>query len=176
MRHTGVCGGTASSSIILIKFRLWCLGIELILLLSSHFLDCKLSAATTGLQITRTLTGPEPVVLSCLCALGHRVEPVGPVGLWRVGDGGEVELWRVPTADAVVGAKVTGVFTKAIGRGSVPLGVHEHVVARLMAQPRDGPLYGNLALVEVGLEHLEGKVDGNEIIGFETDDILKDDS
>ena len=63
----------------------------------------------------------EAVVLAGLGALGHGVEPEGPVGVGAVGDGGEVELGRVPAADAVVGAEVALVVAEAVGRRAVPL-------------------------------------------------------
>ena len=49
----------------------------------------------------------------------------------------EVELRRVPAADAVVRAEVPGDGV-AVGLGLVPLGEEEHVLAVLVREPRDG--------------------------------------
>ena len=51
----------------------------------------------------------------------------------------EVELRRVPAADAVVRAEVPGDGV-AVGLGLVPLGEEEHVLAVLVGKPGDGLL------------------------------------
>ena len=48
----------------------------------------------------------------------------------------EVELRRVPAADAVVRAEVPGDGV-AVGLGLVPLGEEEHVLAVLVSEPSD---------------------------------------
>ena len=103
---------------------------------------------------------PEAVVLAGLGALGHGVEPVSPIGVRPIWNGGEVELRCVPTADAVVGAEVPLIVAESVGFGAVPLGVHEHIRALLVDEPRDGARNGirvvcHLALaVEIGPEYL----------------------
>ena len=104
---------------------------------------------------------PEAVVLAGLGALGHRVEPVSPIGVRPIRNGGEVELWCIPTADAVVGSEVALIVSECVGLGTVPLGVHKHIRALLVDQPRDGARNGirvvcHLALVvEIGTEYLQ---------------------
>ena len=49
----------------------------------------------------------------------------------------EIKLRRVPATDAVVGAEVTLIVSESVCLGSVPLGVHEHVRALLVYEPRD---------------------------------------
>ena len=49
----------------------------------------------------------------------------------------EVELRRVPAADAVVRAEVS-LDGEVVGLGLVPLGEEEHVLAVLVREPRDG--------------------------------------
>ena len=104
---------------------------------------------------------PEAVVLAGLGALGHRIEPVSPIGVRPIRNGGEVELRCVPTTDAVVGSKVALIVSESVGLGAVPLGVHKHIRALLVDEPRDGArngirVVGHLAfVVEIGSEYLQ---------------------
>ena len=62
----------------------------------------------------------------------HRVKPEGPVRVWTVRNGAEVELRRVPAADAIVRPEVPLVGAEAVRRCPVPFGVDEHIVAVLI--------------------------------------------
>ena len=99
----------------------------------------------------------EAVVLAGLGPFGHGVEPEGPVRVWSVRNGGEVELRRVPAADPVVSAEVAGVVAEAVGGGAVPLGVDEHVVTVLVGQPGDAAFHGQLTFLQKGFQDLEEK-------------------
>ena len=82
------------------------------------------------------------------------VEPKSPVSVGSIRYGREVELWSVPATDPVVGAKVPRVGPEAVGCCPVPLGVDEHVVTLLVAQPGDGSLHGQVPLLQVELKDL----------------------
>ena len=72
----------------------------------------------------------------------------------------EIELGRVPAADAVIRAVVPFVRIEVVGDGSVPLGEHEHVVAFLVAEPGDAPrTLGHVALLQIRLQHLRVECD-----------------
>jgi len=62
----------------------------------------------------------------------YGVEPECPIRVWSVRNGAEIQLRRVPAADAVVRPEVPLVRAEAVGRCPVPFGVDKHVVAVLI--------------------------------------------
>ncbi len=74
----------------------------------------------------------------------YGVEPECPIRVWSVRNGAEVQLRRVPAADAVVRPEVPLVSAEAIGRCPVPFGVDEHVVAVLIVFGTKKSLFDDL--------------------------------